>query len=81
MTRRGVGVRVLDVTQEPAHDDVMRGLLPLLDLFDELEQQDQQSLKNFTFPPSIEAPAPVVPVPSHCPFPASSLHFAFVHRR
>ena len=32
-------MRVLDVTQEPAHDDVMRGLLPLLDLFDELEQQ------------------------------------------
>ena len=27
------------MTPEPAHDDVMRGLLPLLDLFDELEQQ------------------------------------------
>lgn len=27
------------MTQEPAHDDVVRGLLPLLDLFDELEQQ------------------------------------------
>ncbi len=27
------------MTQEPAHEDVMRGLLPLLDLFDELEQQ------------------------------------------
>lgn len=34
-----MGTRVLDVTQEPAHEDVMRGLLPLLDLFDELEQQ------------------------------------------
>ncbi len=32
-------VRVLQVTSEPAHDDVMRGLLPLLELFDDLEQQ------------------------------------------
>jgi hypothetical protein len=27
------------VTEEPAHDDAMRSLLPLLDLFDDLEQQ------------------------------------------
>jgi hypothetical protein len=48
---------------------------------DDLEQQDQQTLKSYTFPPSIEAPAPTVPAPSHCPFPSSSLHFAFVHQR
>ena len=39
LTGGGERVRVLQVTSEPAHDDVMRGLLPLLDLFDDLEQQ------------------------------------------